>query len=87
MHLSTKGRALSKLPARYAGILIPLLLTGVMTGVISGIATLRALGVTPEMPALWCEAWIMSWGVAFPLMTFLLPLVRRLVRLFVRDHE
>ena len=57
-----------------------------MTGIVSGIATVRALGFSAETPSLWCEAWIMSWAVAFPLMTFLLPLVQRLVGLLVRDR-
>jgi len=56
-----------------------------MTFIISGISTLRVLGFAPELPALWCEAWLMSWIVAFPLMVFLLPLVQRIVRLMILD--
>ena len=76
---------MQKLPVRYAAVLTPFLLTGIMTGIISGISTLRALGFAPGVLVLWCEAWLLSWLVAFPLMTVLLPLVQRAVRLLLAD--
>ncbi len=74
-----------KLPARYASVLTPLLLTCIMTGIISGISTVRAIGFAPGVLVLWREAWLLSWLVAFPLMTMLLPLVQRTVRLMLAD--
>ena len=74
---------MKKLPARYAAVLTPLLLTAIMTGIISGISTMRALGFAPEAFALWVQAWLLSWLVAFPLMTVLLPLAQKAVRLVV----
>lgn len=67
------------LPARFATVLLPLLLTMFMTAIISGITTLRALGFTSAVFTIWPEAWLMSWAVAFPVMTVVLPAVRRLV--------
>lgn len=74
-----------KLPAKYAAVLVPLVLTGVMTCIVSGIATVRALGPGLEMLRPWLEAWLISWATAFPLMTVLLPVVRRLVMRFVSE--
>lgn len=74
-----------KLPAKYASVLTPLLLTCIMTGIISGISTVRAIGFAPGVLVLWCEAWLLSWLVAFPLMAVLLPLAQRAVRLVLKD--
>ena len=72
-----------KLPARYAAILLPLILSVIMTFVISGISTLKSLGPTPAFMATWPAAWAISWLVAFPTLLVVLPLVRRIVALLV----
>ena len=72
-----------KLPARYAAILLPFILSLLMTFVISGIATLKSLGPTPAFVATWPAAWGISWVVAFPTLLVVLPLVRRIVALVV----
>ncbi|WP_370154715.1 DUF2798 domain-containing protein [Ferrovibrio sp.] len=68
-----------KLPARYNGIVMPLVLSVLMTFIVSGISTLTSLGFTAALPAKWAEAWALSWIVAFPTLVFVLPLVRRIV--------
>jgi hypothetical protein len=68
-----------KLPARYAAILMPLVLSVLMTFVVSAISTLRSLGPTPAFVATWPAAWAISWLVAFPTLLVVLPLVRRIV--------
>lgn len=68
-----------KLPAHHAGIVMPLVLSVLMTFVVSGIATLKALGPGPEFVAAWPAAWAISWVVAFPTLLCLLPVVRRIV--------
>lgn len=75
--------AFPKLPARYAGIVLPLVLSVLMTFVVSAIATLRSLGPTPAFIAMWPTAWALSWLVAFPTLLLVLPLVRRIVGLVV----
>lgn len=75
--------ALRKLPARYAPVVMPLVLSILMTFVVSGIATLRSLGLTPAFVATWPAAWGLSWLVAFPTLLAVLPLVRRIVSLVV----
>ncbi|MES2197546.1 MAG: DUF2798 domain-containing protein [Pseudomonadota bacterium] len=72
-----------KLPARYAPIVLPLVLSLLMTFVISGVSTLMSLGPTRAFLVTWPAAWGLSWVVAFPTLVVLLPLVRRLVALVV----
>ncbi len=70
------GRSRRKLPARYAGLVLPLLLSIVMTCVVSLISTLRSVGFAPDLIRLWLGAWALSWVVAFPLLLVVLPVVR-----------
>lgn len=72
-----------KLPARSAAIVIPFLLSLLMSGVVSAISTARGAGWGPDFVALWLGAWMLSWAVAFPLVVVLLPTVRRLAGLVV----
>ena len=67
-----------KLPARYAAIVLPLLLSCIMTCLISGISTLRGVGFAPGVLQLWLGSWGLSWLIAFPTLLAVLPLVRRL---------
>lgn len=78
-------RPRGKLPARYAAIVLPLVLSLLMTFVISGVSTLMSLGPTRAFVATWPTAWALSWLVAFPTLIVLLPLVRRLVALVVES--
>lgn len=73
-----------RLPARAAVFVMPLMLSILMTFVVSGIATLRTLGLTPAFPSAWMGAWGLSWLVAFPVLLLVLPIVRRLVGLICR---
>ncbi len=68
---------LPKLPARYAGFVMPLLLSVFMTCIVSMISTLRSVGLAPHLMQLWAGAWALSWLIAFPTLLLVLPLVRR----------
>jgi len=72
-----------KLPARYAAVVLPLVLTAVMTFIVSGISTFSALGPSAEFLRVWPVSWALSWAVAFPTMLVVLPLARRIVALLV----
>ncbi|WP_291866182.1 DUF2798 domain-containing protein [Bradyrhizobium sp.] len=76
-------RPRGKLPARYTAIVLPFILSLLMTFVISGVSTLMSLGPTPAFVSTWPAAWALSWVVAFPTLVAVLPLVRRLVALVV----
>ena len=70
---------LRRLPGRYAGILLPFFLVTIMTVFVSGIATLRGVGLGPDFLGVWMQAWGLSWAAAFPIVVFVLPLVRKIV--------
>ncbi len=72
-----------KFPARYAGILMPLILSIVMSCIVSFIATLRAHGLSDFGLVGWLQAWGLSWLVAFPTLFLVLPFVRRIVGMIV----
>lgn len=73
-----------KLPARSAGIITPLLLSGLMTCIVSMVSTLRSIGWGDRFLRIWPSAWALSWLVAFPVMLLALPLVKRLTTFLVR---
>ena len=75
--------AIRKLPSRYAPVVMPFILSILMTFVVSAISTLKSLGPTPAFLATWPTAWALSWLVAFPTLLVMLPLVRRIVALVV----
>ncbi|MBC2885984.1 DUF2798 domain-containing protein [Ochrobactrum sp. CM-21-5] len=71
-----------KLPARYASIVMPLILSIMMTFIVSLIATGNSLGFThPDLALNWMSAWGLSWLIAFPVLLLILPIVRRVVSL------
>ena len=72
-----------KLPARFAPIVMPFLLSLLMTCLVSFIATLRSVGVTHDLVRLWPGTWALSWFVAFPVTLLVLPVVRRLTSILV----
>lgn len=72
------------IPARFAPILFGFILSGLMSCIVSGIATLRAVGVTDGLMVQWMTAWATSWAVAFPLVLVVAPVTRRLVAALTR---
>ena len=72
-----------KLPAFFEPIVFGALLSGLMSLVVSGIATWNALGLGHEFTAKWLESWLFAWSVAFPSVLVIAPLVRRITRLVV----
>jgi hypothetical protein len=68
---------LPKLPARFAGIVMPLLLSVLMTAIISMVSTPSSIGASPRLVSVWLHAWALSWIVAFPTLLMVLPLVRK----------
>lgn len=74
---------MKKLPAKSMTVVLPFLLSFIMSGVISFIATLKAFGFSDGLVLHWMQAWGLSWMVAFPVVLFVLPLVRRIASLIV----
>lgn len=74
---------MTKLPPRYNAVALPFVLSGMMSVVVSGISTLRAVGLPADFLWQWLTAWSLSWPVAFAAVLFVLPLARRIVAMFV----
>ncbi|MGF7411126.1 DUF2798 domain-containing protein [Providencia alcalifaciens] len=74
-----------KLPMRALFFLVPFFLSLVMSGIVSLISTIRALGFTSEIYAPWMSSWGLSWMIAFPAVLFILPIARRISLLLVKQ--
>ncbi|MFT4182999.1 MAG: DUF2798 domain-containing protein [Rhizobium sp.] len=72
-----------KLPKRYGAVVMPLILSLLMTSVVSAISILRSQGMTAQAFSMWPSAWGLSWAIAFPLLLLLLPIVRRVTAALV----
>jgi Protein of unknown function (DUF2798) len=71
---------MKRLPARFAPVLFGLILSGFMSLMVSGIATIRAIGLDNELFLFkWLTAWLGAWAVAFPVILVVAPIVRRMV--------
>jgi hypothetical protein len=64
---------------KHAPLLFGLILSGLMSLLVSGISTLRAVGPVDGFVRLWFGAWLTAWAVAFPSVLLVAPLTRRLV--------
>ncbi|GAB1438735.1 DUF2798 domain-containing protein [Providencia sp.] len=74
-----------KLPARAMIFLVPFFLSLVMSGIVSLISTIRALGFTSEVFSPWVSSWMLSWAIAFPTVFFVLPIARRISLMLVKQ--
>lgn len=72
-----------KLPAKYAAWILPLILSGLMSGIISFINTVKNLGWIENLFSIFLSAWMMSWLFAYPIVLIILPIVRKITALFV----
>ncbi len=72
-----------KLPPKYVHVVLPFVLSGIMTFIISGISTVNGVGLAPDLLQTWARAWVLSWMVSFPTLLMVLPAVRRIVGLVV----
>lgn len=88
MHSTPPRRpsGLPKLPARYAGIVMPFFLSIIMTCIVSAISTLRSVGLSNHFVAIWMGSWGISWLVAFPVLLLILPVVRKMTAMVVAPH-
>ncbi|MEZ5818679.1 MAG: DUF2798 domain-containing protein [Hyphomicrobiaceae bacterium] len=74
-----------RLPSRFAPLLFGGLLSGLMSLIVSGVATLRTVGLPIDFLAQWLRAWTSSWPVAFAAVLVVAPAVRRLVAMLVES--
>lgn len=74
------------IPAKYAPLLFGLVLSGLMSLLVAGIATVRATGLGPNFVAMWTSAWLAAWLFAFPVVLVVAPLARRAVQRLVQSR-
>lgn len=74
------------IPARYANVLFSLILSGLMSFLVSGIATVRAAGFDEQVFHLWFSAWLMAWLIAFPAVMVVAPVARKAVQAMVASQ-
>ena len=72
-----------KLPAFLEPFVFGALPSGLMSFIVSGIATWNAVGFAPTFTMQWLESWLFAWAVAFPTVLVVAPAVRRLTQLVV----
>jgi hypothetical protein len=72
------------MPARFAPFLFGFVLSGMMSFLVSGIATCRNAGLADGFLGLWINAWLPSWLIAFPVVLVVAPVARRFVGLVVK---
>lgn len=68
---------------KHEPIVFGFILSGLMSCLVAGIATFRALGPTAGFMTLWLQAWLTSWAVAFPSVLLAAPIARRMARAFI----
>ncbi|MBB4039663.1 hypothetical protein GGR34_001305 [Microvirga flocculans] len=74
-----RKRGFRKLPAKTHAIMFPLILSLLMSGVVSTIATLKAVGLEAGIVPRILQAWGLSYAIAFPTALLVMPVVRRIV--------
>ncbi|MEZ5849737.1 MAG: DUF2798 domain-containing protein [Hyphomicrobiaceae bacterium] len=72
-----------RLPSRTAPVVFGGLLSGLMSLLVSGVATFRALGPVDHFVASWISGWLSSWPIAFAAVLVVAPFVRRIVSIIV----
>ena len=73
-------------PQKFAPALFGLILSGLMSLLVSGISTYRAIGFGDSFAGMWVSAWLTAWLVAFPVVLVVAPLTRRAVALLVDNR-
>lgn len=74
------------LPKKWAPALFGLILSGLVSLLVSGISTYRAVGLGQSYVGLCASAWLIAWLVAFPVVLVVAPLTRRTVALLVDNR-
>lgn len=71
------------IPGKFAPLLFSFFLSALMSLLVSGIATFRTIGLTPDFISLWLGAWLNAWLFAFPAVLVITPITRKLVQRLV----
>lgn len=80
------GSIMQKIPARFAPLLIALLMSLMMAFLMSGLVTFINTGLKPDFVSIWLHAFIKVWPIAFGLLFILRPLVMKIVGALTEPH-
>jgi hypothetical protein len=72
-------------PQRFGPVLFALVLSGLMSLLVSGVTTIRAVGVASSFIEIWAVAWLTSWPIAFPVVLVAAPSARAFVQKLLRQ--
>ncbi|WP_170401317.1 DUF2798 domain-containing protein [Ruegeria arenilitoris] len=73
--------------ARYTRALFSLIMSGLMSCIVTGIATVKAIGLGPNTVSDWMASWAFSWPIAFTVILLFGPSVQRLVNRMVSPQD
>jgi len=76
-----------KLPARAQANVMPMILSFLMSGIVSSISTVKAIGLMEVTVWRLLQAWGVSYMIAFPAALLVMPVVRRTVAFLVESPE
>ena len=71
------------LPKSFTAFLFSLILSGLMSFMVSGITTLRTIGMGDVFFSSWIAAWLTAWLFAFPTVMLVTPITRKIVQLLI----
>ncbi|MEC8568935.1 MAG: DUF2798 domain-containing protein [Pseudomonadota bacterium] len=69
-----------------SSLLFPFILSCMMSFLISGITTLKAVGFIEHFFSMWMSAWIVAWMFAFPSVLVCAPIAQRMVNFILKDR-
>lgn len=72
-------------PPKMERYLFGFFVSGMMSFLVSGVATFKALGPAEGFLGLWLEAWVFAWAVAFPTIIVVGPFAMRLVKKLIKN--
>lgn len=75
------------IPARFARAIFSLIMSGLMSCIVTGIATVKAIGLGPNTLSDWMASWLFCWPIAFTVILLLAPSVQRLVNRLVSPPD
>ena len=68
-----------RIPKRYAPIVFGALLSGIMVCIVSAVVLVVSRGIGDGFLVQWARSVLTTWPIAFPAVTLLAPVVRRVV--------
>ena len=75
------------IPRKLAPFVFALISSGIMSFLVSGVATARNMGFIDGFVGLWMSAWIPAWALACPTLFLIAPSVRAFVGRNTRRNE